>query len=312
MLSVEKNLDHINHTTKHINLLLEKILTEYNDSLQSSLPEAIRYSVLNGGKRLRPLLVYATGESLHLPTAKLNASAIALELVHCYSLIHDDLPAMDNDTLRRGKPTCHIAFGEDTAILAGDALQSLAFEVLTNDQFNPVPDSQKISLVKVLAKASGVSGMVGGQALDMAASLKPNANISQSTLSKIHQKKTGALIKAAIQMPCIIAELPSSLTAELMLFADCLGLAYQIQDDILDVEGSSKQLGKTPGKDVVLNKQTYPGLLGLKGAKKQLNDVYQQACDVLSNISKLASNNELIFDSKRLFELLDFFIYRIH
>jgi geranylgeranyl pyrophosphate synthase len=273
-------------------------------SLPTPLYPAIQYSLFNGGKRLRPLLVYATGEALNVPLEQLHAPAAAVELIHCYSLIHDDLPAMDDDDFRRGKPTCHKAFDEATAILAGDALQTLAFEILSNAEMNPNPAAQQIKMVRTLAQASGMHGMVGGQALDI---MNADQNLSLTALTQLHQKKTGALISASITLAVLAADLDNrsdnnsensskkscenrtensilrnaTLKAGLHNFGEHLGLLFQVQDDILDVEGSLEGLGKTPGKDKQQNKTTFPSLLGLEEAKRYAALLQKQAMESL-------------------------------
>jgi farnesyl diphosphate synthase len=228
------------------------------------LHEAMRYTVLGGGKRIRPLLAYAAGEALGVDPALLDRPACAVELIHAYSLIHDDLPAMDDDDLRRGRPTCHRAFDEATAILAGDALQTLAFQALAE---SPGLDAEKrIDMVASLARASGARGMVGGQALDLAAE---GSVLDVAMLEHIHIHKTGALIRAAVQMGILAHDAPDPDHAErLDRYAKCLGLAFQIQDDVLDVEGDTDLIGKTAGRDQVLEKATYPALVGLPEAKE--------------------------------------------
>jgi farnesyl diphosphate synthase len=231
------------------------------------LHQAMRYACLNGGKRIRARLVYATGELFALPEPMLDPAAAAVEMIHAYSLIHDDLPAMDNDALRRGKPTVHIAFDEATAILAGDALQALAYSSLADCDW---PDAMKVRALQILIHASGSRGMCGGQQLDMDASGK---TLSLEQLQQVHALKTGALIKAAILIPATLAKADAQCTALLTAFADDLGLAFQIQDDILDVEASTQQLGKSAGKDAAQAKATYPALLGLDGAKNRLAEL---------------------------------------
>lgn len=254
---------------------------------QSPLFEAMRYTVLNGGKRVRPLLVYATGEALGLEPDLLNAPAAAVELIHCYSLIHDDLPAMDNDDLRRGKPTCHKVFGEATAILAGDALLTLAFQILADPKLNPIPAEQQIQMVQVLAEKSGMNGMVGGQALDLASEGNHNV-ISLEELRQIHYKKTGALIEAAVTLGAIGAIGSESLKTipKLQEYARCIGLAFQIQDDILDIESSTETLGKTTGKDQKQNKATFPSRLGINKSKQYANALHQQALEAIEFLGK--------------------------
>jgi farnesyl diphosphate synthase len=234
------------------------------------LHSAMRYGTLNGGKRIRAQLVYATGFLLGCRVENMDPAAAALELIHAFSLIHDDLPAMDNDALRRGKPTVHVAFDQATAILAGDALQTLAFETLASADW---PDAVKVSVLKLLLSATGSKGMCGGQQLDMDASGK---TLGLDDLQRVHALKTGALIKAAILIPAAIAGADSDDTEALKAFADDLGLAFQIQDDILDIEASTEQLGKSAGKDAAQAKSTYPALLGLDGAKTLLTQLAER------------------------------------
>ncbi|HSX19732.1 MAG TPA: farnesyl diphosphate synthase [Gammaproteobacteria bacterium] len=231
------------------------------------LHSAMRYAVLNPGKRLRPILVYAVGDVLDVPPAALHAAAMSIELVHCYSLIHDDLPAMDDDDLRRGLPACHRAFDEATAILAGDGLQALAFEILSDPDVNPLSPAQQIAMVKVLAKAAGVFGMVLGQAQDLAAEQK---NLNLTELTALHQNKTGALFNACIELSIIAASNASAeIQHDLRRYSRHLGLAFQIHDDILDVTGNQEQLGKPVGSDQKHAKSTFTSLLGLDAAREQ-------------------------------------------
>jgi farnesyl diphosphate synthase len=245
------------------------------------LHEAMRYTVLGGGKRIRPLLAYAAGEALGVDPALLDRPACAVELIHAYSLIHDDLPAMDDDDLRRGRPTCHRAFDEATAILAGDALQTLAFQALAD---SPGLDAEKrISMVAGLARASGARGMVGGQALDLAAE---GSVLDVAMLEHIHIHKTGALIRAAVQMGILAHDAPDPDHAErLDRYAKCLGLAFQIQDDVLDVEGDTDLIGKTAGRDQVLEKATYPALVGLPEAKEMASALIADALESIEVFS---------------------------
>jgi len=228
------------------------------------LHQAMRYAVLGTGKRIRPLLCYGAGEALGVTPALLDRPAAAVELIHAYSLVHDDLPAMDDDELRRGQPTCHRAFDEATAILAGDALQALAFQILAES--SDLPPTTRIAMVESLALASGSRGMAGGQALDLAAEGK---HLDRAILEHIHIHKTGALIRAAVRM-AILADGPvdAELAERLDRYAKCIGLAFQIQDDILDVEGDSATLGKAAGRDLELDKATYPSIVGLAEAKE--------------------------------------------
>lgn len=240
------------------------------------------YSINNGGKRLRPFLVYATGKMLGAKNSDLDVVAAAIECIHSYSLVHDDLPAMDDDDLRRGKPTCHIQFDEAQAILAGDALQSLAFELIASHRF-AVPESRQISMIRALSKAAGLQGMVGGQALDIAGT---NQDISLEDLEQIHRLKTGALLICAIELGALCApELNSSDLENLHLYGQSIGLAFQVQDDILDIEGDTQILGKPKGSDISNNKSTYPAILGLKGAKQKAQDLIEQAIVQLNNVN---------------------------
>ena len=246
------------------------------------LHRAMRHATLDGGKRLRARLVYATGRLFTTSPDTLDAAAAAVEMIHAYSLIHDDLPAMDDDDLRRGKPTVHIAFDEATAILAGDALQALAYETLARAAW---PDAAKLAALQELISASGSRGMCGGQQLDMDAGGK---TLTLLELQKVHALKTGALIKAAIRLPAIVANADGATRAALDAFADDLGLAFQIQDDILDVEASTAQLGKSAGKDAAQAKATYPALLGLDGAKALLAELAERMPKHLSGFGARA------------------------
>jgi farnesyl diphosphate synthase len=236
---------------------LEALLAP-TDDVPQSLQSAMRHAVLAGGKRLRPLLVYAAGAAVGAEEEDLHAPAMAVELIHAFSLVHDDLPAMDDDALRRGQPTVHIAFDEATAILAGDALQSLAFDVLARA---PVESGLRVQWLATLAGATGAAGMCGGQALDMAATGKM---LDITALERLHSLKTGALIRASVRMGALACHADAATLARLDDYAAALGLAFQIRDDILDIEGDSAQLGKTAGKDRAQEKSTYPALIGLE------------------------------------------------
>ncbi|SBV36195.1 geranyltranstransferase [uncultured Stenotrophomonas sp.] len=240
------------------------------------LHQAMRHAALGGGKRMRPLLVHAAGHLFGTDPGLLDAPAVAVELVHCYSLVHDDLPAMDDDDLRRGRPTTHIAFDEATAILAGDALQTRAFEVLATA---PLPPALAVACLRTLAGASGVAGMCGGQALDIDATGRAQP---LDDLKHMHALKTGALIRAAVRMGALCGGADEAQLARLDAFADALGLAFQVRDDILDVEASSEQLGKTAGKDAAQDKSTFPALLGMGGAKAQLETLAATMRDTLA------------------------------
>lgn len=246
------------------------------------LHAAMRHAVLGGGKRMRPLLVYAAGAVSGAPETLLDAPAAAVELIHAYSLVHDDLPAMDDDELRRGRPTVHVAFDEATAILAGDALQTRAFEVLAQA---PADADIRLAWVQALAAASGVAGMCGGQALDIDATGREQG---LDELARMHAWKTGALIRAAVRLGALAGRAGPDALARLDGFASSLGLAFQIRDDILDVEGSSEQLGKTAGKDAAQAKSTYPALLGMEGAKARLAELDAAMRDSLSAFGEAA------------------------
>jgi geranylgeranyl pyrophosphate synthase len=245
------------------------------------LREAMRYSTLGGGKRLRPALVYLTGESLGAQLADLDAPAAAVELIHVYSLVHDDLPAMDDDDLRRGRATCHRAFDEATAILVGDALQALAFSVLAEDT-TAVPAS-RLAMIRTLAHAAGTAGMAGGQAVDLAA---VGQQLSVAAVENMHRRKTGALIKGSVLLGALGAGIHSGPDFQaLELFGDEIGLAFQIQDDILDVEGDAAVLGKTTGADAALSKPTYPSTVGLHAARKRAQDLCDRAIGALAPLA---------------------------
>lgn len=253
------------------------------DTVSPRLLDAMRYAVLLGGKRVRPFLVYAVGNMLGAPSQLLDAPAAAIECIHAYSLVHDDLPAMDDDDLRRGKATCHRAFDEATAILAGDAIQTLAFELLSRP-VQGLNARNQLTMVRILARAAGVQGMCAGQALDLAAT---NSPVSQLELEQIHQYKTSALIEAAVALAIEAANDYSVATEDkqqLASWAQTIGLAFQVQDDILDVVGDTKTLGKASGADAQLQKATYPGLMGLQGAQDYLQTLHQKALQALQSI----------------------------
>ena len=252
------------------------------------LHQAMRYATLGGGKRIRACLVYASGSLFNASEQTLDAAAAAVEMTHAYSLIHDDLPAMDNDTIRRGKPTLHIAFDEATAILAGDALQTQAYLNLAQAHTS---DATRVAILRCLAEASGAAGMCGGQQMDMDAT---NQALSLSQLETLHSLKTGALIRASVRMGAVIGNATSAELAALDQFAHALGLAFQIRDDILDIEASSEQLGKTAGKDVEQNKSTYPNLLGMAETKKLLNDYAEKMQSSLASLQRETSGLEHI------------------
>lgn len=242
------------------------------------LHTAMRYAVLNGGKRLRPLLVYAAGEALGADVSVLDAPALAIEYIHAYSLVHDDLPAMDNDDLRRGQPTCHKAFDEATAILVGDALQVLAFEQLSNAC--GLSDATRIAMIAVLAKASGSRGMVGGQSLDLQSQI-PLA--TPAALETLYTLKTGALLSASVELGLLASEkITPALREQARAYTKPLGLAFQIRDDILDIEGSLETLGKLPGSDQRQQKSTYAALVGIEAAKARVRALREEAYQALA------------------------------
>jgi farnesyl diphosphate synthase len=244
------------------------------------LHAAQRYGALGPGKRIRPALVYATAETLGVPLERVDGAACAVELIHAYSLVHDDLPAMDDDDLRRGRPTCHRAFDEATAILAGDSLQVLAFGILARHPGGPDDAAARVQLIATLAEASGTAGMAGGQALDLAAE---GRNLSVAELEQIHELKTGALIRASVMMAAQSAPaLDDAGRAALERFAAAIGLAFQVQDDILDVAGDEALLGKPVGSDQARGLPTYPALVGLEAARKRVQQLHAEAAEALA------------------------------
>ncbi len=256
------------------------------------LQQAMRYGVLGGGKRIRPALCLAAAASVGEPTENALVPACALELIHAYSLIHDDLPAMDNDELRRGRPTAHIAFDEATAILAGDALQAMAFDWLAAAP--GLNDTVRLSMVRELARASGHRGMVGGQAIDLASVGKA---LSVTELETMHRHKTGALIEASVRMGAMTAaQITEQQLADLGQYARALGLAFQVQDDLLDVEGDTSVIGKPQGSDVARGKPTFPALLGIQGARDHLAQQKKLAHDSLAGFGSEADPLRAIAD----------------
>ncbi|MDD2761095.1 MAG: (2E,6E)-farnesyl diphosphate synthase [Methylomonas sp.] len=248
--------------------------------LPQTLHEAMRYSTMNGGKRMRPMLTYATGLALGLNEDVLDAPACAVECIHVYSLIHDDLPAMDNDDLRRGKPTCHKAYDEATAILAGDALQAMAFEILANDPSIQVGPDARLKMISTLTRASGSQGMVGGQAIDLGS---VGRKLTLPELENMHIHKTGALIRASVNLAALSKpDLDADVAKKLDHYAKCIGLSFQVKDDILDIESDTETLGKTQGKDMDNDKPTYPALLGMAGAKQKAQELHEQAVESLA------------------------------
>lgn len=282
--------------------------SRFEDVLRNLLPSAevapqrlhaaMRYSVLDGGKRVRPLLAFAAGELAGADVARVNYAAAAVELIHAYSLVHDDMPCMDDDVLRRGKPTCHVEYDEATALLVGDALQSLAFQFLSEQRLSDEP-SKQLQMVKLLAVASGSRGMAGGQAIDLASVGK---QLTLPELEQMHIHKTGALIRAAILLGAHCGNgLNDAQLDNLDRFGKLIGLAFQVVDDVLDCEADTATLGKTAGKDADNDKPTYVSLLGLQEAKAMAQRLHSEALAALSEFGESA---------KRLRELADFIVLR--
>jgi geranylgeranyl diphosphate synthase, type II len=271
-----------------------------NSSYSARLGDAMHYAVHNGGKRIRPVLAYASAEAVGGTLTDADNCACAVEMIHAYSLVHDDLPAMDDDELRRGKPTCHIKFDEATAILAGDALQALAFEILAHSELSQDP-AISLKMIETLAQASGWNGMVGGQSLDIEGAGK---QIKEEDLILMHRLKTGALINASVKLGAISTGLTSSdVLDSLDKFAECIGLAFQIKDDILDVDGLTEVLGKQQGKDQSLNKPTYPSILGMDGARTKMQALFDEGTQALSIFGK---------DAEKLHGIASYIIERKH
>ena len=260
---------------ERVNQALKIALPPINNS---RLVDAMHYSVLNGGKRLRPILVYLSSELGKTETSIADTAACAVEFIHCYSLIHDDLPAMDDDKLRRGKPTCHIKFDEATAILAGDALQPMAYELICS--LENLPDTTKISMVNSLTKACSHNGMVEGQMKDM----QLNKAVSVDALDLMHEQKTGRLIEASIELGGLIGGLNSDELLILKAYGQKIGLAFQIRDDIIDVESPSSESGKPQGSDAMKEKITYPSLVGIKESKIRSQELADEALEILSSL----------------------------
>ncbi|MBS7690861.1 (2E,6E)-farnesyl diphosphate synthase [Pseudomonas lalucatii] len=263
---------------RRVDAALNDLLQPPSEALQR-LYQAMRYSVVNGGKRVRPLLVYAACEALGGEARQADGAACAVELIHAYSLVHDDLPAMDDDDLRRGQPTTHKAFDEASAILAGDGLQSLAFAALADERCNPLAAELRLAMIACLAHAAGPAGMVGGQAIDLGA---VGQRLDQPALEAMHRHKTGALIEASVRLGALASGRADDCALQaLQAYAQAIGLAFQVQDDILDVESDTTTLGKTQGKDQANHKPTYPALLGLEQAKAYALELRDQALHAL-------------------------------
>lgn len=258
---------------------LTQFLPETNEQPVARFYEAIHYSVLNGGKRLRPMLVYTTSHALKVDSQSADIIAAVVELIHTYSLIHDDLPAMDDSHLRRGFPTCHIAYDEAIAILVGDALQSLAFEILSSCKELRASDQQRVKMITVLAKAIGARGMIAGQVVDIDSA---NQKLSLGQLEAMYLKKTGMLLQTCIHLVTLLSENTNKLSVKnLLQFGEYIGLIFQLQDDVFDIEIDTEKMGKPQGLDLKRNKNTYPEIIGLEPTKQKIMQLHKQALDVL-------------------------------
>jgi len=282
MTTVNDFDDRLKQYRERVETALESYLPTTN-AQGTQLRDAMRYAILNGGKRVRPVLTYATGKALGVPLELLDVPACSVEMMHAYSLVHDDLPAMDDDDLRRGKPTLHKQYDEATAILAGDALQALAFTMLTTSADERLDADVRVRMIAELGEASGANGMAVGQAIDLE-SVGKSLNLEQ--LESMHRHKTGALIRASARMAVLAARSGNSDKVLECIdgYADAIGLSFQIVDDILDITGDTETLGKTQGADIALNKPTYPALLGLDGAKEYARNMHATAIDCLSEL----------------------------
>lgn len=281
-------------TEQQLHLVMQR------DSIAPQLQEAMHYALLNGGKRIRPTLVYIVNQLLNGQLEHADNAACALEAIHSYSLVHDDLPAMDDDELRRGKPTCHIQYDEATAILAGDALQTLAFELISDDQSSLNP-RYKLKMVHQLAKAAGDLGMIAGQSFDVQ---HEGQMLSLEQLQQMHKHKTGALLSVAIELGALSAGCDQQDQLDsLRRYSEAIGLAFQVKDDILDIEGDTETLGKPQGSDQAANKPTYPALLGLDGAKAKLAQLQHDAHQALESFGARAD---------ALHALADYIVTRNH
>jgi farnesyl diphosphate synthase len=250
------------------------------DVVPARLHQAMRYSVLGGGKRVRPALLFATARAVGITEEQVEAAACAIELIHVYSLVHDDLPAMDDDDLRRGRPTCHKAYDEATAVLVGDALQSLAFQLLARDPALPAAPATRLRLIELLAEASGTFGMAGGQAIDLAVQ---GTQLDVAQVEEMHARKTGALIRVSVLMAAACApSLEAGWYHALVGFANPIGLAFQIQDDLLDVLGNTSTLGKATGADSERAKPTHPAVIGIEASQERVRLLHAQALDALA------------------------------
>ena len=283
----EQRIEYYRH---RVDTRLEQALAS-DGGVPERLADAMRYSVLGSGKRVRPLLSYASGELFGLPSERIDCIAIAVELVHAYSLIHDDLPAMDDDEVRRGRPTTHRKYGEAMAILAGDALQARAFQILSQDSVDS--GAAQLRVIQWLARAAGPEGMVGGQVLDLEAE---GERVDEPALADIHRRKTGELIRAAIMMPGELADSSPETTRLLDEFAGNIGLAFQIRDDLLEVDSDTATIGKSAGSDKRNEKSTYPSVVGTNGARQRADDVYRTAVKALAKLGEGAAGLHWIAD----------------
>ena len=276
---------------KRVDAALDKYLPS-DDPPEHNLAAAIRYSVIGGGKRIRPAMVYAAGEAMGVSTDLLDIPACAVEMIHAYSLIHDDLPAMDDDDLRRGRPTCHKNFDEATAILAGDALQALAYEILAKDDHKELTPEHRIEMLSLLTEASGAHGMAGGQAVDLASVGK---QLTLDQLEHMHQLKTGALIRASILLGGMCKQDISQPEIDMLSnYALCIGLSFQIQDDILDVISDTETLGKPQGSDEKQEKPTFPAIIGLEKSKQLALEQHELALKTLEHLDEKADSLRLL------------------
>lgn len=279
--------DRLEKYQQRVDAALDRFLPA-DDPPEHNLAEAIRYSVIGGGKRIRPAMVYAAGEAMGVATDLLDIPASAVEMIHAYSLIHDDLPAMDDDDLRRGRPTVHKAFDEATAILAGDALQALAYEILAKQEHPELDAEHRIAMLSLLTEASGAHGMAGGQAVDLAAVGKA---LSLEQLEHMHQLKTGALIRASVLLGAMCkADISNEEIDILSNYARCIGLSFQIQDDILDVISDTETLGKPQGSDQAQQKPTFPAILGLENAIERAQEQHRLALKTLEPLDEKADS----------------------
>lgn len=294
-------------TAESLQIFFQRCQTRCNQQLNQLLPpqtdcvlqQAMRYAALIGGKRIRPILCYASAKFLGAPIHYVDNIACAIELIHAYSLVHDDLPAMDNDSLRRGQPTCHIQFGEAQAILAGDALQALAFELIAKPSEHISP-AQQLKIIQKLSFSSGLNGMAGGQSLDL---LSEGKRVTLNELETIHRKKTGLLLEACVTLSAMACNADTATFDALQEFSQHIGLCFQVKDDILDVTGQTETIGKTQGSDHQANKATYPSILGLEGAQAMAENLHRAAIDSLSNFDASAQT---------LRQIADFILTRSH